>query len=49
MDSKGEGGGGEMNWHIGTGVHALTILCIKQITNENLLHNTGNSTQCSMT
>ena len=26
----------------------LLILCIKQITNENLLYSTGNSTQCSV-
>ena len=30
---------------IGTDAYTLLILCIKQITDENLLHSTGNSTQ----
>ena len=34
-----------MNWEIGIDVY--TLLCIKQIANENLLYSTGNSTQCS--
>ena len=46
MDTKGEGGGG-MNWEIGIDIYTLLTLCIKQITNENLLYNTGNSTQRS--
>ena len=43
METKGEKGG--MNWE--AGIHIYTLLCIKQITNENLLYSTGNSTQCS--
>ena len=35
-----------MNWEIGIDIHKL--LCIAQITNENLLYGTGNSTQCSL-
>ena len=35
-----------MNWEIGTDMY--TPLCIKQITNENLLYTSGNSTQCSV-
>ena len=35
----------EMNWETGTGTY--TLLCVKQITNENILCTTGNSTQCS--
>ena len=46
MDTKGEGGGG-MNWEIGIDIYTLLTLCIKQITNENLLYNAGNSTQRS--
>ena len=42
---RGERGGG-MNWKIGIDIY--TLLCIKQITNENLLYSTGNSTQCSV-
>ena len=44
MDTKGEKGG--LNWEIGIDIHIL--LCIKWITNENLLYSTGNSTQCSV-
>ena len=47
MDTKGEGGDG-INWEIGTDIDILFILCIKQITNENLFYSTGNSTQCSV-
>ena len=49
MDTKGEKqgrGGGGMNWE--TGIDIYTLLCIKQITNENLLYSIGNSTQCSV-
>ena len=42
---RGEGEGG-MKWEIGFDIY--TVLCIKQITNENLLYITGNSTQCSV-
>ena len=45
MDTRGEGEGG-MNWEIGIDIY--TLLCIKQITNENLLYSTGNSTQYSV-
>ena len=37
-----------VNWETGIDAHTLLILCIKQITNENLLLSTGNSTQCSV-
>ena len=36
-------GGGGLNWEIGIDIY--TLLCIKEITNENLLYSTGNSTQ----
>ena len=35
-----------MNWEIGIDIY--TILCIKWITNENLLYSIENSTQCSV-
>ena len=31
-----------MNWEIGIDIY--TLICIKQITNENVLYSTGNST-----
>ena len=37
-----------MNWEIGIDIYTLLMLCIKWITNENLLCSTGNSTQCSV-
>ena len=37
-----------MNWEIGIDIYTLLILCIKKITNENLLYGTGNSTQHSV-
>lgn len=40
MDIKGEKKGGGMNWEMGTGIHALLILCVKQTRNESLLHST---------
>ena len=46
MDTKGERGGGGMNLEIGIDIY--TLLCIKLITDENLLYSTGNSTQCSV-
>ena len=46
MDTEGEGDGG-MNWGIGSDIYTLLTLCTKQITNENLLYNAGNSTQRS--
>ena len=41
MDTKGEssrggGGGGVMNWEIVIDIH--TLICIKLITNKNLMH-----------
>ena len=38
---------GGMNREVGIDIHTLWILCLKQITNENVLHRTGNSTPCS--
>ena len=35
-----------MSWEIGIDIH--TLLCIQQLTNENLLCSTGNSTHCSV-
>ena len=37
-----------MNREIGIDMYTLRVLCIKQITNENLLYSTGDSTQCSV-
>ena len=48
MDPKGEGGEGGMNWETGIDICALLILYVKSITNENLLCNLGNPTQCSV-
>ena len=42
---RGERRGG-MNWEIGKDIYTILILYIKQITNENLLYGTRNSTQC---
>ena len=39
---KVAGGCGGMNWEIG--IDMYTLICIKQITNENPLYSTGNST-----
>ena len=33
-------------WEIGIDIY--TLLCVKQKTNANLLHNTGSSSQCSV-
>ena len=46
MDTKGEMKSG-VSWGIGIDIDALLVLSIKQRTNENLLHSTRNSTQCS--
>ena len=43
MDTKGGRGGG-MDWE--SGIDIYIVLCIKEITNENRLYSTGNSTQC---
>ena len=45
MDAKGGRGRG-MNWEIGLDIY--TLLYIKEITSENLLYSTGNSTRCSV-
>ena len=37
-----------MNWEIGIDTYTLLILCIKQITHEDLPHSSGNSTQGSV-
>ena len=36
-----------MNWGTGIDTYAVLILCMKEITNENVLYSTGNSTQGS--
>ena len=48
MDTKGVKEGVGKNWEIGIDIFTLLILCIKQMTSENLLYSTGNSTQCSV-
>ena len=45
MDIKVRKKGSGMYWEIGIDIYMLLILCI---INENLLYNTGNSTQCSV-
>ena len=35
---------GRLNWEIKAVIY--TLLCVKQVTNENLHYSTGNSTQC---
>ena len=42
-----EGKGG-LNWEIGIDAYTSLILCIKQVTNENLLYSSGNSSQSSV-
>ena len=41
---KKEGKAGGMNWEIRIDTYALLTLCIKQITNENILYSIGDST-----
>ena len=48
MDTKGVKEGVGKNCEIGIDIFTLLILCIKQMTSENLLYSTGNSTQCSV-
>ena len=38
LRERGDG----MNWEIGTDIYIVLKLCIKQVTNENLLYSTGN-------
>ena len=42
-----EEGKSRMNWETEIYIYTLLILHIKEITDENLLWNTGNCTQCS--
>ena len=44
MDIRGKRWWDELE--IGIDIYTLLILCMKQINNENMLHSTGNSTQC---
>ena len=44
-NSRNQGSGVAVNWE--TGADIYTLLCIKQIANENLLCGTGNSTERS--
>ena len=50
MDTRWEKEGRGMTWDVGTDVYTyiytLLILCIKQMTNENLVYSTGNSVLC---
>ena len=48
MDTKGGKGVREMNREIGIDTHTLLMLCIKEITDENVLYSTRKSTQCSV-
>ena len=41
-DTKGESGGGK-NWEVEIDTYTLLILCIKQISNENILYSTMDS------
>ena len=43
---QGGKGGGGINWEIGIDIY--TLLCIKQITNKDLLYSTKKSTQYSV-
>lgn len=36
-----------IDWELGINIH--TVLCLRQITNKDLLYNTGNSAQYSVT
>ena len=45
---RGAGGVGGMNREIRIDIYALLILCIKQITNENILVSTGNTLSLSL-
>ena len=44
---RGKQGDGR-SWEIGTDIYTQVIPCINQITNDNLLYSTGNSTQSSV-
>ena len=48
MDAKEERRVDGMNWAVEVDTYILLVLHIKQITKENLLHHTGNSTPCSV-
>ena len=36
-----------MNWEAGIDIYTLLTLCVKLVSNENLLYSSGNLTQCS--
>ena len=38
---------GAKNWEMFIDIYTLLILCLRYITNENLLYSSGNSTECS--
>ena len=42
------GGQGRRNWEIGIDIYTLLILCVKQITDDNILCRTGSSTECTV-
>ena len=46
MVTGGKGGGGGIDWEFG--IDMYTLLYLKSITNEELLHSTGNSAQYSV-
>ena len=46
MATRGEGGGGGIDWEFGIGMY--TLLYLKHITNKDLLYSMGNSTQYSV-
>ena len=48
MDTGVGTSGGRVNWEIGIDMFILLLLCIKYITDENLLCSSRNSTQCSV-
>ena len=48
LGSPGVQGDEGINWEIGIDTYPLLTLCIKWVTNENLLYSTGNSTQYSV-
>ena len=46
MVTKGEGKGGRIDWEFG--IDMYTLLCVKQITNKDLLYSTGYTAQYSL-
>ena len=45
---EGQGGRDGLNGKIGVDTHALLILRVKWVTNENILHSSRKSTRCSV-